>query len=182
MSDAAEPVLDETWLNDRSEYQLNYVHGLRNPAGLHVQYRLERDADPSGQPAADPLGHRVVGEWIADERHMGFPGVAHGGLIVAILDDAMGRCAALRHRWVVSGRIDTRFRAAAPVGVPLRVEGWITRYMRRQVSARARMLLADGTVIAEADGTYLPLGPGLEHRMVEQWPGFAEYLGREDAP
>ncbi|HEV3123930.1 MAG TPA: PaaI family thioesterase [Candidatus Dormibacteraeota bacterium] len=174
MSDAAEPFLDESWLNDRSDYQLNYVHGLRNPVGLHVQYTMER--------VDGPPGHRVVGEWAADERHMGFPGVAHGGLVVAILDDAMGRCAALRHRWVVSGRIDTRFRAAAPIGVTLRVEGWITRYLRRQVNGRARMLLADGTVIAEADGTYLPIPRALEEQMLTQWPGFAEYLGREDAP
>jgi acyl-coenzyme A thioesterase PaaI-like protein len=182
MSEAAEPFLDEVGLNDRSEYQLNYVHGLRNPVGLHVQYQLERAAERGGRPAADPVGRKVVGEWTADERHMGFPGVAHCGLVVAILDDVMGRCAALRHRWVVSGRLDTRFRAAAPIGVPLRVEGWITRYLRRQVSARAHMLLADGTVVAEADGTYLPIGPALEQQMLEQWPGFAEYLGREDAP
>jgi len=179
MSAEPEPVLDELWLNDRSEYQLNFVHGLRNPAGLHIQYHLERGDDVEGD-TADPPGHRVVAEWVADERHMGFPGMVHGGLVAAILDDAMGRCAALRHRWVVTGRIDIRYRAAAPIGIPIRIEGWITRYLRRLVSARARMLLDGGAVVATAAGTYLPLTAELERRATEQWPGFAEFLGRED--
>ncbi|MDB5063757.1 MAG: hypothetical protein JWM18_191, partial [Chloroflexi bacterium] len=32
--------LDDAWLNDRTEFQRNFVHGLRNPHGLHIQYRL----------------------------------------------------------------------------------------------------------------------------------------------
>ena len=31
-----------------------------------------------------------------------------------------------------------------------------------------------------AAGTYLPLTAELERRATEQWPGFAEFLGRED--
>ena len=48
------------------------------------------------------------------------------------------------------------------------------------VSARARMLLDGGAVVATAAGTYLPLTAELERRATEQWPGFAEFLGRED--
>jgi acyl-coenzyme A thioesterase PaaI-like protein len=173
------PLFDEAWLNDRSEFQQNFVHGLQNPVGLHIQYRLDRSGPAAGEPDADPPGHLIVADWIADERHMGFPGIVHGGLIGAILDDAMGRCAALCHRWVVTGRLDTRFRAAAPIGEVLRIEAWMTRYLRRLVSARARILLPDGSLVAEATGTYLPLTPELERRMVADWPGFAEYLRRE---
>ena len=35
--------IDPAWLNDRSAFQLNFVHGLRNPAGLHLQYELDGD-------------------------------------------------------------------------------------------------------------------------------------------
>ena len=183
MADAAiDPRLDVVWLNDRSEYQLNFVHGLRNPDGLHIQYVVE--PTPAGveppPPDPDPLfGHRVVGEWIADEDHMGFPGIAHGGLVGAILDDVIGRCAALRHRWVVTGRLETRFRAAAPVGVPLRLESWLTRWQRRSVTGYARILLPDGGVVAEATGTYLPIPPELLAQMVDAWPGFAAFVDRE---
>jgi acyl-coenzyme A thioesterase PaaI-like protein len=171
-----DPPLDETWLNDRSDYQLNFVHGLRNPAGLHVQYRLERGDAP---PDADPPGVLVTAEWTADAQHMGFPGIAHGGLVGAILDDAIGRVAALRHRWVVTGRLDVRYRSAAPVGVPLRIEAWTTRWQRRQVSGRAWMLTPQRAVVAEASALYLPVNPELERQMLASWPGFAEFLDRE---
>lgn len=172
MSTAGER-LDEAWLNDRSEYQQNFVHGLNNPAGLHVQYRLERDASPAD---AVPVPHLVVGDWTPDAAHMGFPGVGHGGLVAAILDDVMGRCPALLHRWVVTARMEVRYRGPAAVGVPLRVEAWMTTCRRRVVVVRSRALEPDGSLVAEAEGTYLPVTGELRDRMVAHWPGFEQYL------
>ncbi|HEY0409517.1 MAG TPA: PaaI family thioesterase [Candidatus Dormibacteraeota bacterium] len=169
--------LDDSWLNDRTEFQRNFVHGLYNPHGLHIQYRLERlegDADPgSGLPP-----HRVVGEWVPDALlHVGFPGVAHGGLVSAVLDDVMGRSTTLLRLWTVTGRLEVRYRGPAPAGTPLRVEGWMTGLRRRMVTARGRLLLPGGGTVAEASATCLPLTPELERQMVERWPEFAAYLG-----
>ena len=153
--------LDGLWLNDRSEFQQNFVHGLRNPIGLHIQYRLEE--------------RLVVGDWTADERHVGFPGVVHGGLLAAILDDVMGRWSAMRHRWVVTARMETRFRVPAPVGVALRIEAWVTRERTRTLQAESRILLPDGVVVVEATATYLAITGALRERMVAAWPGFAGF-------
>jgi len=79
----------------------------------------------------------------------------------------------------VTGRLETRFRAAAPVGVPLRIESWLTRWQRRSVTGYARILLPDGGVVAEATGTYLPIPPELLAQMVGAWPGFAAFVDRE---
>jgi acyl-coenzyme A thioesterase PaaI-like protein len=155
--------LDQEWLNDHSEFQLNFVHGLRNPAGLHLQYHL--------------AGERVVTTWVAGEDHAGFPGFVHGGLIAAVLDDVMGRCSVLRRRWVVTGRMETRYREIAPLGVALRVEGRIVRFTRRVMLAEALVSLADGRVVAEASGTYLPIPQSVIDRMVGAWPGFAAFTG-----
>ena len=155
--------LDQAWLNDHSEYQRNFVHGLRNQAGLHLQYHL--------------AGERVVTSWVPGEEHAGFPGFVHGGLIAAVLDDVMGRCSVLHRRWMVTGRYETRFREVAPLGTALRVEGWITRMTRRAMQAASSMTLEDGTIVAEATGTYLPVPDELAGRMIEAWPGFAEFTG-----
>lgn len=155
-------MIDAEWLNDRSEYQQNFVHGLRNSHGLRLQFELD--------------GDRIFTLWTPEERHAGFPGFAHGGLVAAVLDDAMGRWAALHRRFLVTARLDVRYRDAAPLGVPLRVEGWATRHQRRALHAQGRALLPDGTTVAEATATYLPLPPELQRRMVDAWPGFAEYL------
>lgn len=159
------------------------MHGLGNPSGLHIQYHLERTAPDAlpPPPVPDPLlGVRVVGEWVATEDHMGFPGIAHGGLLLALVDDVIGRCAALRHRWVVTGHLDCRFRAAAPVGNSLRVEGWLTRWQRRAVRGVGRVLLPDGTLALEAEGVYLPVTDELAASMVQNWDGFSGYLDVED--
>lgn len=155
-------VIDVEWLNDRSEFQQNFVHGLRNPHGLQLQFELD--------------GDRIVTVWTPDDRHAGFPGFAHGGLVGAVLDDAMGRFAALHRRFLVTARLEVRYRDGAPLHEPLRVEGWAARMQRRALHAQGRALLADGSVVAEATGTYLPLPAALERRMLQAWPGFAEYL------
>ncbi|HEX3607469.1 MAG TPA: PaaI family thioesterase [Candidatus Dormibacteraeota bacterium] len=168
--------LDDAWLNDRTEFQRNFVHGAANPHGLHIQYRLERPRSDAGpDPGLPP--HLVVGEWTPDPvLHVGFPGVVHGGLVSAVLDDVMGRSPLLLRRWVVTGRLEVRYRGPAPAATPLRVEGWMTGLRRRVITAAGRLLLGD-RVVAEASGTYLPLTPELEREMVEHWPGFAAYLG-----
>jgi acyl-coenzyme A thioesterase PaaI-like protein len=163
MTQARRQPLDASWLNDSTEYQLNFIHGLRNPTGLHLQYHLE--------------GKRVVTTWTPNDDHAGFPGLVHGGLVAAVLDDVMGRCSVLQRRWVVTGRMETRYREGAPIGAPLRVEGWSTRFTRRVMQAEASMTLETGAVVAQANGTYLPVPRAMLDRMVESWPGFAEYVG-----
>ncbi|MEO8898409.1 MAG: PaaI family thioesterase [Candidatus Dormibacter sp.] len=152
-------------MNDSTEYQLNFIHGLRNPTGLHLQYHLEGDS--------------VVTAWTPTEDHAGFPGLVHGGLIAAVLDDVMGRCSVLKRRWVVTGRMETRYREGAPIGATLRVTGWSTRFTRRVMQAEASMALESGVVVAEATGTYLPVPRQMLGRMVAAWPGFAAYVGEE---
>lgn len=158
--------LDPSWLNDRSDFQRNWVHGQRNVSGLRLAYHLDDD--------------RVIGVWTAGEEHVGFPGFVHGGLISAVLDDVMGRAPAMRKRWVVTGRLTVRYLRGAPTGVPLRIEGWITRFLRRVVYAESRMLHPDGSVIAQADGTYLPVPEPMLGEMLEAWPGFAAYVRQDE--
>lgn len=161
-AERTEAGLDQTWLNDRSEFQLNFVHGLNNPWGLHIEYRLE--------------GHRVVADWTPSAAHLGFPGFVHGGLIAALLDDVMGRCSVLHRRWVVTGRMETRYRAAARIGDTLRAQAWITRLSGRSMHAQGQVLSSRGAIVADATGTYLPAPQPLLEQMVAAWPGFREFL------
>jgi acyl-coenzyme A thioesterase PaaI-like protein len=163
-------VIDPSWLNDNSEFQKNWVHGRRNAGGLHLQYELIDD------PAAHG-GVRVATTWTPGDEHVGFPGYVHGGLLAAVLDDAMGRSTAVFKRWVVTGRMNVRYRTGARAGEALRIEGWIVRYQKRLVTASARVTTASGEPVAEADGTYLPVPEDTLAQMVAAWPGFAEYLG-----
>ncbi len=149
------------WLNDSSDFQMNFVHGLRNLAGLHVQYEY-----------ADGV---VSGELAARADLVGFPGQLHGGLIGAVLDDAMGRLGALSGKWYLTGEFAVRFHSPVEVGQVVRVEAWATRWDRRLLATRARALAGD-VEVATATGTYLPVPREAGKRMVGAWPGFARYL------
>ncbi len=156
------------WLNDRSDFQRCFVCGMRNPCGLRLSFQQEAG--------------RVYADFTGDEAHQGFPGVVHGGILASILDEAMGRVpVATEHRWVMTARLELRYRAPARTGVPLRVWAEAT-------DSRARMIRIKGwiapvaqpeAIVCEADGTFLPLPDEVRNEAVAQWPGLAGFFGGE---
>jgi uncharacterized protein (TIGR00369 family) len=155
-SDGGDALRDR--LNDTSAYQQCFACGARNPAGLQLTFREEGDA--------------VVADFTPDARFQGFPGVVHGGILATLLDETLNRLATREGRWMVTGRLEIRFRTVAPVGRTLRVAA-------RAVSSRSRALTAEGdirladdpdTAIATAEGTFLPVPPDYQRRAVERFP------------
>ena len=68
-------------LNDATDYQRCFVCGQRNPYGLQLVFRLENNS--------------IVAEFQPREEHQGFPGVIHGGIVAAVLDEALNRTSLL---------------------------------------------------------------------------------------
>lgn len=160
--------IEATWLNDESEFQRCFVCGQRNPCGLHLRFRNE--------------GERIVADFVGDEQHQGFPGVVHGGILASILDEAMGRVSVLEHRWVMTARLELRYRAPAPIGQPLRVYA-------EALDSRARMIRVKGwvarvgeteTIVCEAEGTFLPLPDDVRDKAVGDWPGLSSFFAPAD--
>ncbi len=151
-------------LNDTSNYQACFGCGLRNDVGLKLVFRLE--------------GNEVVTEFTPDVRFQGFPGVVHGGVLATLLDEALSRTATVEGRWMMTGRLEIRYRSAALVGVPLRVVARVISSRSRMVQAEGEIRLADepDTIIADAKGTFLPLPNGYQQRIVEQRPELASFF------
>src|SRR5438270_13535144 len=78
-------------------------------------------------------GDRIMADFIPLEHQQGFPGVLHGGVIATLLDETMSRTGALRREWLVTARLDIRYRWAAAIGPPLRVRGDVARQRMRPV-------------------------------------------------
>jgi acyl-coenzyme A thioesterase PaaI-like protein len=86
----------------------------------------------------------------------GWDGIAHGGIIATLLDEAMAWSLAGGDDWGVTARMAVQFRRPVPIGVPLRVEGRIATRRRRLIETTAQLLaVADGAVLATATGTYV---------------------------
>jgi len=154
-------------LNDRSEYQRCFACGARNPIGLRLVFRQE--------------GGEIVTEYTPTPEFAGFPGVVHGGILATLLDEALNRTAMLEKRWLMTARLEIRYRQAAPVGRPLRVTARTTSSRKRMVRAAGEIRLADepGTLIAEADGTFLPVPESYQRDAVAERPELAGFFGFE---
>lgn len=150
------------WLNDTTDYQRCFICGKKNHSGLQVDYWQE--------------GDRIVTEYTGDDEHMGYPGVVHGGLISALLDETMGRTALFGRSWVMTGRLEVRYRAPAPVGEKLRVTAWATRARRDSVEARGEVTRPGGDVVAEARGLFLRVPDEVRQQAADAHPELGAYF------
>ncbi len=86
--------------------------------------------------------------------HQGGPGIAHGGIVGAALDEACGLLATWHRFPTVTARIAIRFRRPAPINRALRISSRVTAERGRRIEISAA--LRDGEeLLAEADGVFL---------------------------
>jgi len=86
--------------------------------------------------------------------HQGGPGIAHGGIVGAALDEACGLLATWHRFPAVTARIAIRYRKPAPINRPLRVTAKVDADRGRRIEISAE--LRDGEeLLAEADGAFL---------------------------
>jgi acyl-coenzyme A thioesterase PaaI-like protein len=87
-------------------------------------------------------------------QHQGAPGIAHGGIVGAALDEACGLLATWHRFPTVTARIAIRYRRPAPINRPLRISSRVTAERGRRIEIAAT--LRDGAeLLAEADGVFL---------------------------
>ncbi len=95
-----------------------------------------------------------------DERHQGGPGLVHGGLVGAALDEACGLLATWYRFPTVTARIFVRYRRPVPINRELRLVAEIADSRGRRIHVDGRLL--DGEEpLAEARAAFLHVP--LEH-------------------
>jgi uncharacterized protein (TIGR00369 family) len=121
-----------------------FVCGTNNPLSLRAQFLELADG-------------RLCAEFTASDEHQSYPGRVHGGVVSAILDETIGRAMQITHPEVfgVTVELNVRFRKPVPLNVPLRVIAEITEESRRLFAGEGKLLLADGSVAADAKARYL---------------------------
>lgn len=129
-----------------SHYEHCFGCGREHPTGLHLQ--MEGSAET------------VRGSFEVTEHHQGAPGLAHGGVIAAALDEGMGYLLWLVGSPAVTARLEVDYARPVPVGTPLALEGWIERVEGRRI-ATAMIGRIDGRIAVRARALYLKVG--VEH-------------------
>jgi acyl-coenzyme A thioesterase PaaI-like protein len=92
--------------------------------------------------------------------HQGGPGLVHGGVVGAALDEACGLLATWHRFPAVTARFAVRFRKPVPINRELRVSARVVAERGRRIEIAAELHDGD-TLLADAEGAFLHVP--LEH-------------------
>ena len=108
-------------------------------------------------------GLSVHAEFTVSERHQGAPGLAHGGLLAAAFDEALGSLQWLLQVPSVTGRLEADFLRPVPVGSTVHIEAHIVGRAGRKIwsAAEGRVGSPDGPVAVTAAALFIVVP--LEH-------------------
>ena len=132
------------------------VCGRDNPHGIHLHLHVD---DATGI---------VTSQFIAASHHMGFEGIAHGGLLSTVLDEAMVWAATWSgKRFCVCGELNVRFRRSVQIGQHINVEAKITSVRSRLIETEGFLRDESGQVLVESTGKYVPVSPERNRAVIE---------------
>lgn len=118
-----------------------FVCGIENPIGLHLKFYQTGPGE-------------VTAEINLPEIYQGYPGIVHGGVIAAMLDEAAGRAhmgPVEAPRFMFTARLDVRYRKNVPTGQPLLLVGKAGNSKSRTAQAYSAIYDQDGALLADAD-------------------------------
>ena len=105
-----------------------------------------------------------------EPRFEGWAGIAHGGIIATLADEAMAWSLFSDDQLGLTARLSIEFRRPAPLERSLRAEGWITDKRRLRYETAAHVLDAEtGELFAEAAGTYVAAPPSRARELRERY-------------
>jgi acyl-coenzyme A thioesterase PaaI-like protein len=88
----------------------------------------------------------------------GWRGIAHGGIAIALLDEAMAHAAGFAGHRGVTASLNVRFRQAVPIGEPLVIVGRVKWQRRNVLGVEADVLDERGTVLLHGEGQFVSQG------------------------
>ena len=128
-----------------------FICGVENPVGLHLHIY-------------ETAAGEVEATYTAPEHFQGYPGVLHGGIVGAILDELSGRSLMgsdpMAPRFMFTAKLEIKYRKNVPIGVPLKVVGKAGKSRPRSAEAWAGIYdTRTGELLAEANTLLINVPP-----------------------
>lgn len=129
-------------LNKQPNSDHCFICGRKNPHGLYMTFY-------------DNGENKVFSEYMVSEDYQSYPGIVHGGIVAAMLDEVVGRVSMIgdHHHFMMSVKLEVKYRHPVPTNTPLQVIGRIVKLRGRLGQAVGQVILPDGTVAAESTMT-----------------------------
>lgn len=141
-----------------------FVCGLANPFGLQLKFY---ETGPG----------EVTTEVTIPEQFQGYPGIVHGGVVAAMLDEVAARSQMSGDppRFMYTARLNVQYRKNVPVGQPIRAVGKAGASRRRTAAATSAIYAMDGTLLAEADALMVDVPTGVSQEVDLEALGWKVY-------
>jgi acyl-coenzyme A thioesterase PaaI-like protein len=122
-----------------------FICGMENPIGLHLHIYETAPGE-------------VESTYTAPDHFQGYPGILHGGIVAAMIDEISGRAQMgsepLNPRFMFTARMEVKYRRNVPIGKPLKIIGKAGKSRAKSAEAWAGIydaktneLLAEGKTL-----------------------------------
>jgi uncharacterized protein (TIGR00369 family) len=119
-----------------------FLCGRQNPISLKINWHNDSEA------------RQIRATVVVPEHFNGYPGIVHGGIVAAILDETAGRAILLdgdSDDLMVTLKLEVKYRRPTPTGEPLTAVGWVIRRTESRAQVAGELRLADGTITARCE-------------------------------
>jgi uncharacterized protein (TIGR00369 family) len=106
----------------------------------------------------DNVSKRIVGRFILGEAYQGGGGMAHGGIIATLLDEAMGKVCRFRDVHAVTAELNVQYLKPVKVDEEIIVEGYETDAKGRNLFLAAEIRNGAGEILAKGTGRFVVIG------------------------
>lgn len=127
--------------------KINYcfVCGKNNPKSLHLKFKNIGD-------------NTVIAEFELEKEYEGYPNIIHGGILAAILDDAMANTIFTSNTLIYTVELNMKYLKRCFIEESLMVKAWIEKEYHRIVETRGEISDLNGGLRTIATGKYYVKG------------------------
>jgi acyl-coenzyme A thioesterase PaaI-like protein len=117
-----------------------FICGRKSPVGLKMSFYSTGPGE-------------VMAEYTVPDIYQGYPGVVHGGITAAMMDETAGRAVMSdgAFQFFMTLKLEIKYRQPVPTETPLKIVGRLTSIRGRRATCQGEIRLPDGSVAAEAD-------------------------------
>ncbi len=122
------------------------ICGLQNPLGFKAAfYELEND--------------ELASVFIPAEQHQSYPGILHGGMISAILDETIGRAILIQSPDIMGVTIEmtVRYLKPVPLNKEVKAYGRVTHEDAKFFEGTGEIILDNGEIVARGHAKFMKL-------------------------
>jgi acyl-coenzyme A thioesterase PaaI-like protein len=120
--------------------------GPANPHGHHLR--------------ATRYGEGVSAHHVFDERHVGAPGIAHGGAVATVFDDLFGFLLYVVGELAVTRKLEVEYLAPVLLNTPYCLRADLLSRYGRKLRLRATVNDQNGRVVATSTALFVVVDPG----------------------